>query len=386
MNLNRTVSFTVCCMLLAFHFGQNSTVRAADPPKSTLDFKLATDVKAATDKALGYLKAVQDSDGAWQAGGKPHMAVTALVVKAFAQDSGYGPKHPIVQKGTDYVLHYLQADGGLYVPDEGHQNYETSASLMALASLKDPARLQVIQGAQEYLKKLQIDEGEGVEASNIFYGGAGYGKEKRPDLSNTQMMLEALQQSGLSADDPVYQKALVFVKRCQMLPGSNDQKFAANGDGGFIYTPANDGESKAGVEEVDGKSRLRTYGSMTYSGFKSMLYAKVSHDDPRVQQCVKWIKDTYTLDHNPNMPGAQSKQGLFYFYYVFARAMKAWGEETITDSHGAKHPWRQELCEKLLSLQIADGSWVNEADRWYEGSPHLVTAYAVLALQTASQE
>jgi len=386
MKINRISSFTVCCALLGFSCGQGANIRAADPPNSTLDFKIATDAKAATTKAFEYLKAVQDSDGAWQANGKPHMAVTALVVKAFAQDSEYGPKHPVVQKGTDYVLRYLQSDGGLYVPDEGHQNYETSASLMALASLKDPARLQVVRGAQEYLKKLQIDEGEGVEASNVFYGGAGYGKEKRPDLSNTQMMLEALQQSGLPADDPVYQKAMVFVKRCQMLPGSNDQTFAASGDGGFIYSPANNGESKAGVEEMDGNARLRSYGSMTYSGFKSMLYAKVSHDDPRVQAAIKWIRDKYTLDHNPSMPGVQSKQGLYYYYYVYARAMKAWGEETITDSHGARHPWRRELCEKLLSLQNPDGSWVNEADRWYEGSPHLVTAYAVLALQTATQE
>jgi squalene-hopene/tetraprenyl-beta-curcumene cyclase len=39
-----------------------------------------------------------------------------------------------------------------------------------------------------------------------------------------------------------------------------------------------------------------------------------------------------------------------------------------------------------LSLQRENGSWLNEADRWYEGNPHLVTAYAVLALQTATRE
>ncbi|MCH7925963.1 MAG: hypothetical protein IIC51_10560 [Planctomycetes bacterium] len=37
----------------------------------------------------------------------------------------------------------------------------------------------------------------------------------------------------------------------------------------------------------------------------------------------------------------------------------------------------------LVSLQRDDGSWVNDADRWYEGNPQLVTAYALLALQTA---
>ena len=63
--------------------------------------------------------------------------------------------------------------------------------------------------------------------------------------------------------------------------------------------------------------------------------------------------------------------------------MQAWGEEIITDASGAPHYWRAELCERLISLQRPDGSWVNESDRWYEGNPHLVSAYAVLALQTA---
>ena len=63
--------------------------------------------------------------------------------------------------------------------------------------------------------------------------------------------------------------------------------------------------------------------------------------------------------------------------------MYAWGEETIRDERGAPHRWRTELCEKLLSLQRHDGGWINEADRWYEGNEHLVTAYAILSLQTA---
>lgn len=122
---------------------------------------------------------------------------------------------------------------------------------------------------------------------------------------------------------------------------------------------------------------------MTYAGFKSMLYAKLDRDDPRVQRAIQWIRRHYTLDHNPNMPPAQSKEGLYYYYHVFARAILAWGEKTIVDANGVPHYWRTELCEKLLSLQRDDGSWVNEEDRWYEGNPDLVTAYAVLSLQTA---
>jgi squalene-hopene/tetraprenyl-beta-curcumene cyclase len=82
------------------------------------------------------------------------------------------------------------------------------------------------------------------------------------------------------------------------------------------------------------------------------------------------------------MPGKQSKEGLFYFYHAFARALTAWGEPLLVDEKGRPHDWRAELCDRLISLQRPDGSWVNPQDRWQEGDPHLVTAYAVLALQT----
>ena len=37
---------------------------------------------------------------------------------------------------------------------------------------------------------------------------------------------------------------------------------------------------------------------------------------------------------------------------------------------------------KLIELQNADGSWVNDTARWMEKDPALVTSYCVLALET----
>ena len=336
---------------------------------------------------LSYLAATQQPDGGWEAFGQSHPAISALVIKALAQDRRFGPNHPAVKRGLAYLLTYAQRDGGIYDPNQGMPNYHTSVALLALSATDDPAYRPAITRARTFLRNLQWDENDGYGPSDAWYGGQGYGQHKRPDLSNTQLMLEALHQSGLSPDDPVYRKALVFVSRCQMLGETNDQAFAAGSDdGGFIYTCANDGESKAGVETVDGEQRLRTYGSMTYAGFKSLLYAQVARDDVRVRRAFDWIRHHYTLQQNPSLPPDQARQGLYYYYHTFARALDAWGEPTITDAAGQDHDWRAELIDELAKRQRPDGSWVNDADRWYEGNPHLVTAYAVLAVQTAAAE
>jgi squalene-hopene/tetraprenyl-beta-curcumene cyclase len=122
---------------------------------------------------------------------------------------------------------------------------------------------------------------------------------------------------------------------------------------------------------------------MTYAGFKSMIYAGVAKDDPRVTAAYDWIRRYWRLDSNPNMPAEQSKEGLYYYYMVYARALQAFGRDEIQDFKDAsvKHNWRAELLEKLAAQVKPDGSWVNEKSRWQEASPTLVTCYAVMALQ-----
>ncbi len=115
---------------------------------------------------------------------------------------------------------------------------------------------------------------------------------------------------------------------------------------------------------------------MTYAGLKSMLYAGVGPDDPRVKAAVEWIGKHYDLESNPGMGDA----GQYYYYHTFAKALAAVGEETVVDEDGAKHDWRGELIVELASRQQEDGTWVNENSRWLEGDPNLVTGYALLAL------
>ena len=143
-----------------------------------------------------------------------------------------------------------------------------------------------------------------------------------------------------------------------------------------MYRP---GESKAGSTPDGG---LRSYGSMTYAGLKSMIYARLDRNDVRVLAAYDWVRRHWTVEENPGL----GQQGLYYYYLTMARALNAYGEEAIVDAGGRAHDWRRELVSQLLKVQRADGSWVNENGRWMEQIPELVTAYSVLAVEHATSK
>ena len=331
-------------------------------------------IRAAVRRASAFLvEQGQTAEGGFSTQVGP--AVTALAVTALLK-TGTPADAPAVRKGIDYLLRFRQDDGGIHPADSAVANYETSIALMALVAANTDGRYAgEIKSAQAFIKGLQWDDGEGKAASDPAYGGAGYGRKNRPDLSNTAFLVEALRGAGTAADDPAIQRALVFVSRAQNLEGPNNTlPFPTkNPDGGFYHTPAAVGESQAGATPEGG---LRSYGSMTYAGLKSMIFAGLTRDDPRVKAALAWLAKHYTFAENPGLGDA----GLYYYYQTAAKALDSLGEETFADATGTKHSWRSELADALIARQQPDGSWVNTNPRWMEGDPNLVTSYALLAL------
>jgi squalene-hopene/tetraprenyl-beta-curcumene cyclase len=191
--------------------------------------------------------------------------------------------------------------------------------------------------------------------------------------------MDALIAAGNGPDDPAVQRALVFVSRAQNLESEhNATPFAAKyNDGGFYYTPANGGESFAN-KPGDPPQALRSYGSMTYAGLKSMIYAGLTKDDPRVKAATTWLRKNYTLNANPGL----GDQGLYYYYHTMAKTLHALGNEAqvFVDNDGNKHDWRAEMVAALAERQNDDGSWTNTNQRWLEADPNLVTGYSLLIL------
>ncbi len=357
----------------------------------------AETAQAAIDRGIAYLKTMQNPDGGWQANEQQPPAISAIVLMAIVQDEKYDANTDFVKKGYEKLLSFQMEDGGIY--KDLLANYNTAIAVAALSAAENPEYRPRIDAAVNYLRQLQWTDasigpkGERVIEENAAWeGGWGYGRHGRPDMSNAQLALDALHASGLPPEDPAFQNALKFITRSQNLSETNDQPWASN-DGGFIYTPARNGESAAGEYNAPGGGgetmrRLHSYGSMTYAGLKSMIYAGLTRDDPRVKGAWDWITRNWTLDENPGMrlgDPAKAENGLYYYYMTLGRALDVYNQPILTDSQGNEHDWRVELIDAIVSRQHEDGSWVG-VERWMETNPVLVTSYAILALQNAQND
>jgi squalene-hopene/tetraprenyl-beta-curcumene cyclase len=329
--------------------------------------------QAVVDRAAAFLATRQGQDGSLSAGAG--IGPTALATLGLLQN-GRTAADPQVAKGLAWLEGFVQKDGGIYKPGSFITNYETCVAVVCFQKANRQGRYdKILRQADAFLRGIQIDEKKGKDKSDPSFGGVGYGAKSRPDLSNTAFTMEALAACGAGPNDEAIRKALIFVSRCQNLEGpDNTTPYASKVNDGGLYYSCTPGRQDKDRQTPNGG--LRSEGSMTYSGLKSMIYAGLTRDDPRVKAAIGWIRKFYDLRSNPGLGGA----GLYYYYHTFAKALDALGVDQVEDAKGVKHDWRRELTEELAERQQPNGSWVNPDNRWLEGDPNLVTAYALLAL------
>jgi squalene-hopene/tetraprenyl-beta-curcumene cyclase len=344
------------------------------------------EIQHAIDQGVAWLTNAQSADGSWSIPDQPALASLALI--ALQGDPGGSANDPArrarLEKGYDYLMRCVHADG-IYGKRE-MVNYNTSIASMAFAAAKNPKYHSVIQNARNNIIHWQYDAGQKGVADTPLDGGISYGSApKAPDMANTLQALEALYYTRSAApdkpasgDDLNWKAAIQFIQNCQHLPAYNKQDWVSDDPanlGGFIYAPGN---SKAGeMDGSNGRKALRAYGSISYGGMLSYIYAGLKADDPRVTAVLDWARRNYTLEENPGM-GAQ---GLYFYLHTMTKALTAAGTDALATSDGKEHNWRKEIGLRLINLQQRDGSWSNENGRWWEKDPVLVTSYCVLSLE-----
>ncbi len=348
------------------------------------------EVREAISRGVEFLKGRQDKDGGhWVTADDP--ALSALVLSALIQNPANEAKSDELKRGYDFLLRNVKPDGGIYT--KARANYNTAICLMALVLRARPEDEEIIRRARRFVAHQQNDADTPGKTDNPFDGGIGYGGAQpgapaHADLSNTSFALEALyyskklfEDSGKPVekkDDLNWEAAIEFVSRCQNLKATNDQPWAGQDQeniGAFGYTPVP--QAPRGGKKDGGPVPMRYYGSISYAGMLSFIYAGLTPEDPRIKAALEWLGANYTVDENPGM-GAE---GLYYYYHTMAKALATAGIRTLKTKSGAAD-WIADLSRKLISLQNADGSWANTASgRWMESDPVLVTAYTVLALE-----
>jgi len=380
----RTIVTWVLALYASAFALRAAEVTAVRQPK---DVSFANEVEHSLSRGLTWLQGSQNSNGWWSTPDQP--AVTALALTAFKGDpkNRYRAAEPVwLKRGYEFLLASVQPDGGIH--RSNLVTYNTSISMMALLAANKVEYDPVILKARGFLVGLQRDFGEKGKLDDVFDGGIGYGsKYEHSDMGNTLAALEALYYSKrlgedknlADAQDLNWAAAIQFLQNCQNLPAYNQQKWAsddAKNKGGFVYYP---GHSMAGGETnaTTGRVALRSYGSISYGGMLSYIYANLKRDDPRVVAVFDWLRANYTLEENPGM----GPQGLYFYLHTMTKALTIYGVDELELKDGRKLNWRKEVAMRLLNLQRQDGSWLNDSARWWEKDPALVTSYAVLSLE-----
>ncbi|MBI3271108.1 MAG: PDZ domain-containing protein [Planctomycetes bacterium] len=358
--------------------------------------------QAAAARGRQWLAGQQLPSGAWATGRRsagaapatPCSALTALSLLALA--SGPAAERTLhaapLQAGISFLLARQGPAGLVLSPQEPVQlqTYATALAIRALRALDAERSAGATARMRDGLERSQLVEAHGFAEAEPLYGSWNYydqlqSHSLRGDTSVLVFALEGLRAGALDGRSPAWNKALVFLRRCQNL--ADDPGLAVEADdGGFFSEPQ---LSKAGeTPDRSGRHmRLRSYGSATCDGLRSLLLAGLSKEDPRVQAALGWLRRNYTLRENPgfaaNVPVAWANGMFFYYVAALAAALDLYGVETVTTPDGELHFWPREVGDWLSGLQKEDGSWANACGLMGEDDPVAATALALLALESA---
>ena len=325
-------------------------------------------------KGLAWLRARQGDGSGWG-----DVGVRSLELLAFL-NSGYDETDSYVSSGVQFLL--ANVHGGAIYNEYWHATYQTSLAMLALIATHNDNYRTTIENAKNWLVSSQWDESciwGSVSRDSWYYGGFGYGDDTRPDLSNTQFALLALDAAGLPQADSTWAKVQVFLHRCQKvnypitltIDGTpytvqpwNYAGTSGGYDGGFLYVPGSNAY-------LGGAPSM---GAMTGAGIWGLLLSGVSKNDQRVTDAINWVVNHYTWDTNPNSAGYRR----YYYYLSLAKALTMYGQKII-----GGHDWYQDLYNKITSEMITVGTdkayWAPPQEDYV---PDLPTAYAILSLQT----
>jgi hypothetical protein len=316
----------------------------ADEKDKEKDKKAKSQLDESIDKALVFLAANQDREGAWSAGyrGK-NPAITALAVMAFLSAGnipGEGKYGEVVKKGVDFVMH-SQAPNGLIATEGHYEMYQHGICTLMLAEV-----VGMTQGKQADEVKGKLEKAvqvvlKGQRKSGYHKGGWRYrvqGDDGDISVTGWQLMaLRAAKNVGCDVPPQAIADAVEFINKC------HDEY-----TGGYRYLPG---------------AQL-TVACTGTSILALELCGKEYHRSPTSLKAGAFI-----LKNEPQ----RSRGHYFYGIYYCSQAMFQLGDNYW-------NTFREKLHEQLFGMQNDNGSWTGRVSDDVQFGANYCTSMAVLAL------
>ncbi|MCI0639414.1 MAG: terpene cyclase/mutase family protein [Gemmataceae bacterium] len=294
------------------------------------------------DRALAFLKTMQEKDGAWGMPGhgeKSH-AITSLAVMAYLSAGhvpGEGPYTEVVDKGIRWVL-ANQQENGLFSGNFGFEMYQHGISTLMLAEvvgMTDTALAKQIKPKLEKAVAL-ILRGQ-CQQPNAYRGGWRYqviSHDADMSVSGWQILaLRAAKNVGCDVPGERIDQAVEFVLRCR-----------DSASGGFGYTPVG-------------------HTTVPCTGTAILALEICGKDKHRARAALQ--AGSFMLKHPPRW----GEMHFAYSIYYSSQAMFQLGNNYWNF-------YRPQLHKVLFDHQERNGSWLSN-----DGfGPAYATSMAVLAL------
>ncbi|MBU2490413.1 MAG: terpene cyclase/mutase family protein [Proteobacteria bacterium] len=321
----------------------------------------AQDVTDAIAGGQQWLRDHQNVDGSWQdsRNSSARLATTSFAVAALLE-TGVPRTDQAVIDGMDYILQFVQPDGGIYVPSQYDTNYACGSAMVALGLYADSTAPDytftkpILQNAIAFTEARQI-----TDTLNFYYGGWGYeGEQDWADMSNTQFAVMGLWYAYRAIGQNAAGKAwnthlLKYVQRCHGWsdPANgqnwNDLAWAAGRntlgtDGAFSYYP--------GTSFYPG-------GPQTAGGLWCL--AMIGEDtNPMVNIAEAWFNANYRWDATPGSYYSGGLGAYYYFVFGMSKALTA----VLGDNPLGAHDWVQDLTDTMIDTKMISGAPANPGD------------------------
>lgn len=332
-------------------------------------------------RAAAYLWQQQADDGGWHSHTygllRSGQSLTPFVLGALLDvpQRVYPLPRAKVLRAIAFIRRHTRTDGALGMDDPvipDYPNYATALAVSALCRAGSAGWKEQVRPMVEYLRAQQFTEQNGWDRQGPVYGAWGMGGERHTkpatghvDLSMTRHVLDALRAAGVPDTDPVFERAGLFLERCQNFEAQRRGDI----DGGFFFSTTEFDTNKAGHDGT----HFRSYGTTTADGVLALLAAGRPASDPRIIAAAEWLKSHHRDMEVPGFIGPAYQRwprGLAFYY-------SAASSQAFRALHVDAGP---RLADSLRRTQRADGSWANPENLVKEDDPLIASAFAVRAL------